>query len=190
MKVKIDRDAIYTPVTPFSGDLDGEPVVFNPGMRLKGSHPAVSTWPALFEKESDLDELEEKRRVANEPRYTVPTEDTTKPRVVDHKLRARRDIRLLIDGNERQTGRATYSSPMTSFGRWCQTPSSQFPLKRRKGVGVKHRAMAVKCLVEERTVGAKSRGPSGRFSSSSAQRDTASIRESARRGTPRALFPT
>lgn len=52
-----------------------------PGNRLRGNHPAVARHPQF---------------------WGLETEDTTRPRITTPRLRARRDIRLLIDGNERQ----------------------------------------------------------------------------------------
>jgi hypothetical protein len=99
---KIDPTGIFVCVHPYSYDDDGVPVVYNPGMRLRGNHRAVARHPDLWALESDPDDIERKRRAAEAPGYTtVPTPDISAPRIVNHKLRARRDIELLIDGNRR-----------------------------------------------------------------------------------------
>jgi hypothetical protein len=61
----------------------------------------VQRSPDLWAREEDLDEIAEKRQAAWAPRWTVPAEDRTKPRVVTPRLRARRDVELIIDGNRR-----------------------------------------------------------------------------------------
>ena len=63
------QESLYEAVMPFSGTLDGVPVVFNPSAKLEADHPAVRAWSELFVR-SDASTAEKQaayKRVAGEP---------------------------------------------------------------------------------------------------------------------------
>jgi hypothetical protein len=88
-----------------STTVDGVEEVFKQGTRLRADHPAVTAHPELCEKDGDPEEFNVKRRRLNANVYANSGTDTRAVRILNTKYRAKRAVKLDVDGESRTVKR-------------------------------------------------------------------------------------
>jgi hypothetical protein len=102
-QTKVDSRATYVCVMPYSTTgPDGVPATFTEGFRLEGSNEMVKRFPDYWAREDLPSEITAKRKSAWAEVFSVRYTDHNRPRVLRTRLRAKRAVKVDVDGEPRR----------------------------------------------------------------------------------------
>jgi hypothetical protein len=91
---------------------DGSPITFAEGARLEASDEMVRRFPDYWVSEDNPSEMaNRKRKLMAEALSTPPSPDTSAAQILNTKYRAKRAIRVDVDGEARQVKKGDLVEP-------------------------------------------------------------------------------